>query len=127
MIEILKALADENRLRLFNLLALDEFCVCEIEVFLNMSQSNVSRHLSKLKSSGIIMSKKEAQWVHYRVSSQFREKYPGLVSDILKSLALKPIIQEDKERVDQYKKQGLDCQMVTSDREMVITKINSLI
>ena len=127
MVEILKSLADENRLRLFYLLAYDEFCVCEIEVFLNMSQSNVSRHLSKLKSCGIIVSKKEAQWVHYRVSSQFKAQYSGLVDDILGNASSMQIIKEDANRVEQYKKFGLDCQMVTSDKEKVITKINSLI
>lgn len=124
MVEMLKALADENRLRLFHLLASDEFCVCEIEIFLNMSQSNVSRHLGKLKSSGIIKSKKDAQWVFYSVSEAFKLRYPGLFSDLFENASALEIIKEDRARVDQYKKQGLNCQMVTSNKEMVVSKIN---
>lgn len=124
MVEILKALADENRLRLFHLLASDEFCVCEIEIFLNMSQSNVSRHLSKLKSGGVIKSKKDAQWVFYSVSEVFKLRYPGLFKDLLENTSALEIVKEDCARVAQYKKQGLNCQMVTSDKEMIISKIN---
>lgn len=124
MVEMLKALADDNRLRLFHLLASDEFCVCEIEVFLGMTQSNVSRHLGKLRSAGIIKSKKDAQWVFYSVSDSFKLRYPGLFKDLLESASELEAIKEDQARVHEYKNQGLNCQMVTSDKEKVITKIN---
>lgn len=124
MVEMLKALADENRLRLIYLLASDEFCVCEIELFLSMSQSNVSRHLSKLKSAGIIRSKKEAQWVFYSVSETFKLNFPGLFKDLMDNASLLELVKTDRARVNAYKEQGLNCQMVTSDKESVITKIN---
>ncbi len=124
MVEMLKALADENRLRLFHLLASDEFCVCEIEIFLGMSQSNVSRHLGKLRAGGIIKSKKDAQWVFYSVSESFKLRYPGLFKDLLENASKLDIIKEDQARVHEYKTQGLNCQMVTSDKEMVISKIS---
>lgn len=57
-VDIFKALADENRLRIISLLLTKELCVCEIEASLEMSQSNVSRHLTKLKTSGIVDSRK---------------------------------------------------------------------
>ncbi len=49
IVNMFKALSDENRLRIMSLLIREELCVCEIEVILELSQSNVSRHLNKLK------------------------------------------------------------------------------
>jgi ArsR family transcriptional regulator len=70
MIEILKALAEENRLRIISLLIENEMCVCKIESCLNMTQSNASRHLTILKQSGILQSFKQAQWTNYRINDR---------------------------------------------------------
>lgn len=70
-IEKFKALSDETRLRIINVLIRKELCVCEIEEVLGMSQSNVSRHLLKLKSVGIVESRKESQWTNYSISKKF--------------------------------------------------------
>ena len=59
IVYILKALADENRIRILNLLRNNELCVCDIEATLDIKQSNVSRHLNKLKMAGIIVSEKK--------------------------------------------------------------------
>ena len=71
--EVYKTLSDESRLRILNLLMQKELCVCEIEAVLDMSQSNVSRHLNKLKNSGIIISKKKLQWVFCSANNDFFE------------------------------------------------------
>ncbi len=60
MVDIFKALAEENRLRILSLLMVDEMCVCEIEDCLNMNQSNVSRHLTALRRCGILEAYKKA-------------------------------------------------------------------
>jgi len=54
MIDTLKALADENRLRIVTLLSRGSLCVCEIEKDLKLSQNLVSHHLSVLKEVGIV-------------------------------------------------------------------------
>jgi ArsR family transcriptional regulator len=74
LIEIFKALGDKNRIRILNLLIRQELCVCEIETMLNMTQSNASRHLNKLKTSGVITSEKKSQWVYYRIDNKFIEE-----------------------------------------------------
>ena len=72
MIEIFKALSEESRVRILSLLIENELCVCEIEKCLNMNQSNVSRHLTALKKSGILESYKKAQWAYYKISETFK-------------------------------------------------------
>jgi ArsR family transcriptional regulator, arsenate/arsenite/antimonite-responsive transcriptional repressor len=58
IVYILKALADENRLRILNLLKNGELCVCDSEGVLGIKQSNTSRHLNKLKIAELIVSEK---------------------------------------------------------------------
>ena len=60
MNEIFKVLGDQNRLRILNLLVGIEACVCDIEVSLKLSQTNVSRHLKILRDLKIVKKKKKA-------------------------------------------------------------------
>ena len=68
---IFKALAEESRLRILSLLLQNDMCVCELEDGQKLKQSNLSRHLSALKSSGILSSYKKAQWVYYKIDEDF--------------------------------------------------------
>ncbi len=64
---VLKALAEENRLRVVMCLAEHgELCVCQITEFLGLAPSTVSKHLSILRAAGLIESRKIGRWVHYR-------------------------------------------------------------
>lgn len=123
MIEIMKGLSDENRLRLFYLLSKGEFCVCEIEVLLGMSQTNVSRHLSKLRHSGLIQSQKDAQWVHYKLSTAFKLSHGDFAESLLKHLEEEVAIVEDMRRLDNYRRLALNCTDITNDRERVTQQI----
>jgi len=66
---IFKALADRTRLRILGLLAAGEICVCDIHSSLGLPQPTVSRHLAYLKKSGLVESRKEGLWVHYRLAT----------------------------------------------------------
>ena len=63
-----KALADVNRLRILNLLLHDELCVCDIQFVLEASQPNVSRHLSYLKNSGLVLDRRDGYRIFYRLA-----------------------------------------------------------
>lgn len=72
MVRIFKALSEDSRLRIVSLFVNgDNLCVCEVEAILGMTQSNVSRHLSVLKNSGVLMSYRKAQWTYYRLNKTF--------------------------------------------------------
>lgn len=125
MIDVLKALSDENRLRIINLLANQMLCVCELEVLLDMNQSNVSRHLGKLKAAGVIISTKEAQWVRYVINETFKISHE-LLYDYLKSqFKDEAIYQIDLEKLSTYKMSDLTCQMITEDKLSVIKVLNT--
>lgn len=63
-----KALGDETRLRIVNLLAhRGELCVCDVETILEVSQSKASRHLTYLKNAGVVADRRDSTWVYYRL------------------------------------------------------------
>lgn len=66
--ELFKAFADPVRLRLLNLLAEGEVCVCHLHEALELPQSTVSRHLAYLRNRGLVVGRKEGLWVHYRLA-----------------------------------------------------------
>jgi ArsR family transcriptional regulator, arsenate/arsenite/antimonite-responsive transcriptional repressor len=63
---LFKTLADPTRLRLLNLLAFGETCVCELTDTLRVVQPKVSRHLALLKRAGLVESRRNGKWMHYR-------------------------------------------------------------
>ena len=67
-LSILKACADETRLRTLYLLARRELCVCELVRVLRMPQGKVSRHLAVLKNAGLVTDRREGTWIHYSLT-----------------------------------------------------------
>jgi ArsR family transcriptional regulator len=68
MLESLKLLSDKSRLTILALLKEQEMCVCDIVEILETTQPNVSQHLKKLKTGGLINETKRRQWVYYSLN-----------------------------------------------------------
>src|SRR3990167_10728575 len=66
---VFKALADPTRLRILALLAGGEICVCDIHDTLGIPQPRASRHLSYLRRAGLVETRKQGLWVHYRLAA----------------------------------------------------------
>jgi len=69
-VELLKVIAEENRLRILCILKGGEECVCNIIENLGLSQSLVSHHLKKLKDAGLVKDSKKGLWVHYSLTEK---------------------------------------------------------
>ncbi len=66
---VFKNLSDETRLRSMLLLQSEgELCVCELIEALDEPQTKISRHLSLLKSSGLLADRRQGQWIYYRIN-----------------------------------------------------------
>ena len=63
---LFKTLCDPTRLRLLNLLACGETCVCELTDTLRVVQPKVSRHLRQLECAGLVEARRNGKWIHYR-------------------------------------------------------------
>ncbi|MCB2254155.1 metalloregulator ArsR/SmtB family transcription factor [Pseudomonas chlororaphis] len=78
--EVFKSLADETRARATLLIAHQgELCVCELMCALSDSQPKVSRHLAQLRSSGLLLDRRQGQWIYYRLNPQL----PAWVHEVL--------------------------------------------
>ncbi len=66
-LQILKALADETRFRIINLLLTHDFCVGALAGHLNISKAAVSQHLQILRKAGLVRGEKRGYWTHYIV------------------------------------------------------------
>src|ERR1051326_6183751 len=64
-LNITKALADENRLRILMALRDGELCVCQIAELIGLALSTVSQHLSVLYQAGLVNARKEGRWMYY--------------------------------------------------------------
>ncbi len=64
--DIANALSDPNRLRLLVACLDRERCVCQLVELIDLSNASISKHLSMLKRAGLLESRKEGRWVHYR-------------------------------------------------------------
>ena len=65
---LFKALADRTRLRIIGLLVNGEICVCDIHGSLGIPQPMASRHLAYLRRAGLVSTRKDGLWVHYRLA-----------------------------------------------------------
>jgi ArsR family transcriptional regulator, arsenate/arsenite/antimonite-responsive transcriptional repressor len=86
LLDKLKALSDETRLRILNLLYEKELCVCDIMETLQISQAKTSRHLIYLKNAGLVKDRKYAQWSYYSLDLDERMNFiESLIYDNLRS------------------------------------------
>jgi ArsR family transcriptional regulator len=109
LVYILKALADENRIRILNLLRNGELCVCDIEAVLGIKQSNASRHLNRLKMAEIIVSEKKSQWVYYRLKDETFTNFPFLSVILNDEVGKIKVCKEDLELLKKIKASGRSC------------------
>jgi ArsR family transcriptional regulator len=66
---LFKCISDDTRLRCMLLIKdQGELCVCELMQALQQIQPKVSRNLAQLKNGGLLSSKKQGQWVYYRLN-----------------------------------------------------------
>jgi DNA-binding transcriptional ArsR family regulator len=104
-LNITKALAEENRLRI--LLALDgeELCVCQIIEFLELAPSTVSKHMAVLRQARLVDGRKDGRWMYYRLAD---ERAPTEVKEAIawvkKSLLKDERIREDVKRLNEILK-----------------------
>ena len=72
--QLFQLLSDETRLRCLLLMRQeDELCVCELTHALGVIQPKVSRHLAALRDAGMVLDRRQGQWVYYRLHPDLPE------------------------------------------------------
>lgn len=68
LMAVLKALADDNRVRVLAALDQRELCVCQIVELLGLANSTVSKHMAILKQARLVECRKQGRWCYYRLA-----------------------------------------------------------
>lgn len=66
---LFKGFADPTRLRILNVLAAGELCVCDVVDILRLPQPAISRHLAYLRRMGLVTATREGKFAHYRLAT----------------------------------------------------------
>jgi ArsR family transcriptional regulator, arsenate/arsenite/antimonite-responsive transcriptional repressor len=105
LIAVIKALADENRVRVLLAVQGRELCVCQIVELLGLAQSTVSKHLSVLHQARLVESRKEGRWVFFRAADGHSPAEPREIAAVVsRLLADDPEAAEDAKRLKQIMK-----------------------
>ena len=97
---LFKALADATRLRMLGLLLSGEVCVCHIHESLKIPQSKASRHLAYLRRAGLVTTRRNGLWVHYRLASLSSPVLAAIGDAVRHALTHVDIVRRDGERLE---------------------------
>jgi ArsR family transcriptional regulator len=110
LIKAMKALSDETRLRMLNVLMERECCVCEIMQALNVSQTRASRNLGILEAAGFLKSRREGLWMLYAIDWSGANRYATSLARLIKESAVRhDVLTEDRKRLKKAQRVGLKC------------------
>jgi len=98
MLPVLKALADDSRLKILWMLEGRDLCVCEIQALLGLAQSTVSRHLQIMEDAGVVLSFRDGSWKNYRLHPSPSPLVQGLVGALRLAAAEAPEAARLRER-----------------------------
>jgi ArsR family transcriptional regulator len=116
LVKAFKALSDETRLRILNLLLERECCVCEVMQALNISQPRASRNLSALYDAGFLNLRREGLWALYSIDKEgLKEHYTDLVEAVRKGLEGNETALQDRLRLRSAKRVGPGCVLAANN------------
>ena len=102
LIKATKALSDETRLRILNVLLERECCVCEVTQALDISQSRASRNLGILQEAGFLTARRDGTWIVYSLDWQTANRYAASLAKLFKGFLISnEVLAQDKERLKQ--------------------------
>lgn len=94
-----QALSDPTRLRLLNLLADGEVCVCHLVDVLGTNQPKVSRHLAYLRRAGLVTARRQGTWMHYRMVEPSEPLAHEVVRNLRGWLGARKDMREERQRL----------------------------
>ncbi len=110
LIKTMKALSDETRLRILNVLLERECCVCEVMQALNVSQSRASRNLGILEGAGFLKARREGSWMLYSIDRETTNRYAKSLAKLLKDYSAgNEVLEKDRRRLKQAVRIGPGC------------------
>ena len=107
LIKAMKALSDETRLRILNVLLERECCVCEVMQALDISHSRASRNLSIIQDAGFLKAKRHGTWILYSVNWETANRYAISLAKLLRDSPISSeVLAKDRERLKKAERVG---------------------
>ncbi len=105
---ITKALADQNRVRVLMVLKGRELCVCQLIELLGLAPSTVSKHMSILKNARLVESRKDGLWMHYSLPKSPATEVRKAIDWLCSSLKDDEKIRDDRKQLRMILKMNLE-------------------
>lgn len=80
---VLKAMSDETRLKILDMLSCGEMCACNILEVLCITQPTLSYHMKILTESGLVLARKEGSWMHYSINEERKRLILKFIENLL--------------------------------------------
>ena len=106
------ALADKTRRRILGVLASGEICVCHIHEALDIPQPTASRHLAHLRKAGLVATRRDGLWVHYRLAELNDPAIIGVLRSALWALSTNGAAITDRKKLSRV----IDVPVTTLER-----------
>ncbi len=103
---VFRAFADENRIRLLNLLLEGDVCVCDLCDALDMPQPRISQHLAYLRKAGLVTVRQDGKWKHYAASKHPAGLHRRLLNCVRACLRDIDLLQADRARLQETRGRG---------------------
>lgn len=100
LVTLFQALGDPTRLRLLNLLAAGEICVCYFIDVLDDPQPKISRHLAYLRRAGLASARRDGKWMHYSLARPSSPAASRILDATLEELANDRQMQRDRAQLE---------------------------
>ena len=111
LIKSFKAVSDETRIRILNLLLERECCVCEVMQALNISQTRASRNLGILDEAGFLRLNKDGLWSLYSIDQKALEEYHiNILDSLQESLKSNETSLLDRQRLQDARRIAPGCE-----------------
>jgi ArsR family transcriptional regulator len=98
---LFRALGDPTRLRLINLMAEQEICVCYFTEVIGAPQPKISRHLAYLRRAGVVAARREGKWMHYKLVIPSSPQAAAILKSVLSALKQDKELQRDLLRLNE--------------------------
>jgi ArsR family transcriptional regulator len=105
LLEVMKAVSDEGRLRALMALRHGELCACQMIELLNLAPSTVSKHMSILRQAGLVEARKSGKWVYYRLATRSQgNAAAAVIKTAMESLDRDRIVKADQRALERILK-----------------------
>ncbi len=110
VVRAMKALSDETRLRILNVILQRDCCVCEVMQALDITETRASRNLGILQDAGFLKNTRDGTWIIYSLDEKgMKDFLPDLITVVGNTLKNSPAVALDLDRLKNAKRIGPRC------------------